>query len=418
MFKALYDYLGWPIAQVVLGFLARFNEKLNQQLLGQKSSIQLLRNNYIKKENCFWVHAASLGEYEQVVPLLEHFKKNYPKHSIVLSFFSPSGFELKKHTQLADYVVYLAFDRPRKVQEFIDLVQPDAGFIVKYEFWPNYLKYCKAQNIPLFLISGVIRRHQPFFKWYGKWMQEYLSAFEYFFVQDQTALDLLSEIGYNNAVISGDTRFDRCLTTVKNAEKIEVIENFCTDKTCMILGSVWPEDMKLMHEIITESDDSIKWIIAPHEVNEDWVKKLDRAYLKPTIYYSDYLNNTNMPVADASIFVLDRIGLLARAYRYADLAYVGGAVGNTGLHNILEPAAFGVPILCGVNISKFYEAKDLQRLGGLITLSSIREAKAIIPELWSGNNNLRKMQQVNRQWVQNSAGALEIITNYIDTKFS
>ena len=335
---------------------------------GRKETFNILKSKVSSTDKTIWFHCASLGEYEQGLPVFEDIRKHYPNFKIVLSFFSPSGFEIRKNTPIADVVVYLPLDTKKNAQTFVDLVHPELVLFVKYEIWPNYLKVLKSKGIETLLISALFRKEQIHFKWHGGLMRNALSKFEHIFVQDKASKTLLESINLNNVSVSGDTRFDRVSNQLKVDNNISGIENFKGGSICVVCGSTWPEDERLLTEYInTYKRYNTKFIIAPHNIKNKQIEQLQNQLHVKSILYSEVVIKD---ISKYNILIIDCIGLLSKIYSYADVAYVGGAVGKTGLHNILEPAVFGVPIVIGENHGKFPEARALKTLGGLISIKN------------------------------------------------
>lgn len=360
-----------------------------------------LKNN---TKNLVWFHCASLGEFEQGRPVMEKLKANKPSVKILLTFFSPSGYEIRKNYTGADYIFYLPIDTPKNANRFINLIQPQAAFFVKYEFWFNYLQELKKRNIPVYLISGIFRPEQHFFKWYGTWFKNKLDSFEYFFVQNENSKKLLNGIGYNNVSISGDTRFDRVYEISKNTSDIKFINEFSNNKKILVAGSTWPDDEKIL-AAINYSKYGFKLIIAPHEIGESHINNIESLFKKEnTIRYSK--TNANN-CAEKNILIIDNIGMLSSLYKYGNMAYIGGGFG-TGIHNILEAATFGLPVIFGPNYSKFNEAIELISLGGAFSIENQNELEATFTKLCDENTN-HSCSKICSDYVQNNIGATEII---------
>lgn len=398
------------VTEKLLLLPATFSPKMKQFVKGRKSTFSILKESIQPKDKTIWFHAASLGEFEQGVPIIEIVKRIYPQHKIVISFFSPSGYENKKNTPLADTVVYLPLDTPENAGHFLEYVHPDLVFFIKYEFWPNYLKELKKQNIRTFLISGVFRKDQVFFKPYGSWMKESLKTFEHFFVQNNSSLQLLRSIGINNVTLSGDTRFDRVSQQLEQNNRLEFIEEFLDGKKCIVAGSTWAEDEMLLIDFINTSPNDVKFIIAPHQIKPEEIARLKKAVTQPVVLFSEKENGS---LARSKVFIIDTIGLLTRLYNYADIAYVGGAAGNTGLHNILEPATFGVPIVIGKNFKKFPEAKELKDLGSLFSVSTKEELQEIFNRLLKSDDERLRTGTISRDFIRSNTGAGHIIETYL-----
>jgi len=377
---------------------------------GRKETFNTLKSKLSSNDKTIWLHCASLGEYEQGLPVFEELKKEYPNHKIVLSFFSPSGYEIRKNAPIADAVVYLPLDTKKNAQRFIDIINPDFVLFVKYEIWPNYLNTLKTKNIKTLLISALFRKEQIYFKWHGKLMRNAMSAFEHVFVQDNVSKKLLQSIDYTNITISGDTRFDRVSNQLKLDNNLPNIEAFKDNKICVVFGSTWPEDESIIVDYINRSSNNVKYIIAPHNIKTKQIEQLQNQIKKKTVRYSE-IENKNLSAFD--VLIIDSIGLLSRIYSYADIAYVGGAIGSTGLHNTLEPAIFGVPIIIGNNFSKFPEAQKMINNGGMFTIKDKQELKLILNKLTDNKDFTALSGAKNFKFIQENKGAVIQIMDYI-----
>jgi 3-deoxy-D-manno-octulosonic-acid transferase len=311
-----------------------------------------------------WFHCASLGEFEQGRPVIEEFRKTYPDHLIFLTFFSPSGYEVRKNFPGADQVFYLPLDYPGVAARFIKILSPDIVFFIKYEYWYNYLAILKKQKIPTYMVSAIFRPSQPFFKAYGFWFRKQLRNLSWFFVQDEDSGKLLRNIGIHQVSVSGDTRFDRVGTIAGQNNPVPWMEEFCKDSCVILAGSTWPADEKILLSFILKNKPKYKFIIVPHEVHQERIDGLMLQLGRGSLRFSQ-LNNINNH--EARILVVDSIGILASLYRYAFISFVGGGFG-VGIHNILEPAAFGIPVIFGPNYNKFREARELIHEGGAISI--------------------------------------------------
>lgn len=400
-------------AEKLLPIPAAFNPKMKQFVEGRKDTFSVLRKNIKPEDKVIWFHAASLGEFEQGVPIIEIVKRIYPKHKIVVSFFSPSGYENKKNTPLADVVVYLPLDTPANAKTFIEIMHPDLALFIKYEIWPNYLQALKDHKIRTLLISGAFRKDQVFFKSYGSWMKRSLETFEHFFVQNDQSKELLQSIGFNNITLSGDTRFDRVAHQPKMDNHLEFIDVFLDGKTCIVAGSTWPEDEKLLLDFINNSSKDVKFILAPHQINMEHIERFRKKINPAVILFSE---KEKEKLSEFKVLIIDTIGLLTRIYSYAHIAYVGGAAGNTGLHNILEPAAFGVPIVIGKNFQKFPEARQLQTAGGLFSVNSAKELQEIFNRLLKDEDFRKQCGTISGQFIQKNTGAGNIVETYLRAK--
>jgi len=408
--KGLYS-IGIYIASIIIKGVALFNIKLKQGVDGRKNTFSKLENSIKPKDKTFWFHCASLGEYEQGLPVFEALKAKHPDHKIVLSFFSPSGYELRKNAKITDVVVYLPLDTRTNAKRFLDLVHPDYIIFVKYEIWPNLLLEVKKRKLKAILISAYFRKNQSFFRWYGSFMTSSLFAFNHIFTQDENSKLLLESIDYKNVSVSGDTRFDRVSNQLKTDNSVSFIEDFKAKNLCIVFGSTWPEDDKLYIDFVnTYSNQNLKFIIAPHNIKANYTASLKSQLKVKTICFSDMTDKT---LIDYDVFLLDTIGYLSKVYSYADIAYVGGGAGSTGLHNILEPAVFGMPILIGKNYDKFPEAKALVALGGVISVENASEFKTTINKLLKNKTGIETRGSINFNYIKKNKGAVIQILDYI-----
>lgn len=396
-------------AEKLLPATSFFNDKMKLFVEGRKNVFPTLENAISTEDKTIWFHAASLGEYEQAVPVIKEMKNLFPKHKVVLTFFSPSGYEIKKNNNLADVTTYLPLDTKKNVQKFLDIVHPEWALFIKYEFWPNYLKELKQQKIKSLLISGSFRQEQVFFKPYGKWMRDYLKAFDHFFVQDEKSKKLLNSIGFLNITVSGDTRFDRVSHQIEQDNTLDFIAEFKNNQLCVVAGSTWPEDEKLLVDFINNTSEEVKFIIAPHTLKPARILKLKQLIKPKTLLFSE---KEGKKLSSYRVFIIDTIGLLTKIYSYADIAYVGGAAGETGLHNILEPATFGLPIVTGKNLSKFPEAIKLQQLAGLFAVSSKEGFSTIFLKLIRDKNFRQKTGMISGHYINSNTGATALISDF------
>lgn len=387
-----------------------FNKKLKTFVQGRKRSFQILEEAIGSGDQSIWFHCASLGEFEQAVPIMEEVRKKYAQYKIVLTFFSPSGYEVKKDTTLADAVLYLPLDTPSNARRFIELAKPRLAIFVKYEFWPNYLFELKKKDVPVLLVSGVFRKNQIFFKPHGGFMRKALRTIDHFFVQNKASEELLKSLKINNSTVSGDTRFDRVSHQIEMDNTLDFMEDFKGDSLCVVCGSTWPEDEILLEGFINKHPE-IKIVLAPHKIDPEKIEALQSLLKTKTVLYSE---KNKTALNDASVLIIDAIGLLSKIYYYADIAYVGGAVGKTGLHNILEPATFGVPIVIGNNYSKFPEAVKLEQLAGLFAVANSEECDRILTRLVENQHLRNKTGMICGHYVNSNTGATAIILDYLD----
>ena len=387
---------------------------------GRRSVFQTLESKINFEDKTIWFHAASLGEFEQGLPVIEKLKVLFPKHKIVLTFFSPSGFEVRKNNNIADVTVYLPLDTKSNAKQFLKLVHPDLVFFIKYEFWPNYLNELKNLNSKTYLISGIFRENQAFFKWYGGFYRNALKAFDYFFVQNESSKVLLQKIGFNNVKISGDTRFDRVVAILERDNSLDFIEQFNKDSSVthgksklIVTGSSWPKDESLLISYINQNNEKVKFIIAPHNINVEQIQELKNAISKKTILFSELVTNRDLYLQDYNVLIVDTIGLLTKIYSYADIAYVGGGFGSPGVHNILEPATFGIPIVIGPNFSHFAEAVALIHQEGCVSISNQNELNDAFSNLISNEAIRHEKGHICSTFIQMNKGATAIILKHI-----
>jgi 3-deoxy-D-manno-octulosonic-acid transferase len=377
---------------------------------GRKSVFETLKNNIQEFDKTIWFHAASLGEYEQGLPVIEKVKQKYPNHKIIITFFSPSGYEIRKNNTVGDVTVYLPLDTISNAKQFLKVVHPEMVFFIKYEFWPNYLKELRNQNIKTYLISGVFRKNQAFFKWYGGFYRKALKTFTYFFVQNETSKKLLQSIGFENVKISGDTRFDRVATILEKDNTLDFIEQFKNNQTTIVIGSSWPKDEELLVNFINQAADDVKFIIAPHNIDKNQILNLKNQISKKTILFSE---KDNDDVSNYAVFIIDTIGILTKIYSYADIAYVGGGFGNPGVHNLLEPATFGIPIVIGPNYSHFAEAIALVGLEGCVSIKNQSELNDAFNLLLQNEEERLEKGHICSTFVQMNKGATAHILSNI-----
>ncbi len=398
----------------LLKIIAIFNPKIKLFVDGRKDVFLKLEKEIKKEDKIIWFHAASLGEFEQGLPVIEKVKLKYPLHKIVLTFFSPSGYEVRKNNKIADVTIYLPLDTINNTKKFIKIVHPEMVFFIKYEYWPNYLRELKKQSkkfgTKTYLISGVFRKKQIFFKWYGSFYRKALESFDYFFVQNKISKNLLKSIGFKNVKISGDTRFDRVTSILEQDNTLDFIENFKSKTTTIVVGSSWPKDEDLLIDYINNSK-KIKFIIAPHNIKTQQLQELNNRISKKVVLFSE---KENKNLSDFDVFIIDTIGILTKIYSYADIAYVGGGFGNPGVHNILEPATFGVPIVIGPNYTHFTESTSLINLGGCITINSQTQLNEAFTSLVSNINIRNEKGSICRTFIKMNNGATGIILKQLE----
>lgn len=399
------------LAAATVKILAFFSPKMKLFVEGRKNVFKTLNEKIKANDKTIWFHAASLGEYEQGLPVMEQIRAKYPNHKIVLTFFSPSGYEIRKNNAVADVTVYLPLDTIFNAKKFVALTHPELVFFIKYEYWPNYLKVLKQADIKTYLISGIFREKQAFFKWYGGFYRNALKTFDFFFVQNESSKKLLQSIGHQNVKISGDTRFDRVVSILERDNSLDFIEAFKNNQTTIVIGSSWPKDENLLVTFINQCSNKVKFIIAPHNIKADQMGNLKAQLAKPTVLFSE---KEGKSLSDYTVFIIDTIGILTKIYSYANIAYVGGGFGHPGVHNILEPATFGVPIVIGPNYSHFAEATALVNMEGCITIATQEQLNDAFDNLIMNADIRHEKGHICETFVQMNKGATAVILNHIN----
>ena len=391
--------------KLVLPLVGKFHPKIKAFVNGRKLLWQQLRQLDPNKKT-IWMHAASLGEYEQGLPVLEGLKLRYPDRQFVVSFFSPSGYEVRHNHNVADLCVYLPWDTSGDMESFFDILRPEMALLVKYELWPNMLKSLAARNIPTYLISGRFYKKQFLFHKRGAFLRESLKAFTHFFVQDNNSKELLASIGFTNVEVTGDTRFDRLSNS---STPLDFMEAFAKDRFCVVAGSIWPKDFELIKHAIENSDERVCWVLAPHELRSAFINQISGSLSGKVQRYSQ-LQIEELP--KTRVLILDTIGLLNASYASAEMAYVGGGMGNSGLHNVLEPAAAGIPIVIGKNYQKFDEAKEMIRLGGLFSVNDSKSFFGVFQKIVNDRQLGEAMGRKNLDFVNAQKGACSKILGF------
>ena len=407
--KALYK-LSIFLYSILIKLAAPFHAKAAQISKGRSQVFEGLQKVVKHNKPIVWVHCASLGEFEQGRPIIEAIKKQHPGYRIFLTFFSPSGYEIRKNYELADYIFYLPADTKRNAQKLIDLVRPEIVFFVKYEFWFHYITELKKRKIPLFLVSAIFRENQLFFKntpW-SKWYRSMLFGFEHFFVQDKRSVELLNSIGLKNTTRAGDTRFDRVAEIAKNGKNIPLIEKFKGNCQLVVAGSTWKPDEEILVQYILSHPET-KFVIAPHETKSGNIERLINLLKTQAICYTTASEET---VMNKQVLIVDTIGLLSSMYRYADLAYIGGGFG-VGIHNTLEAAIFGMPILFGPNYLKFNEAVTMVKLGIAFPVQDYSGTENILNTLLSDTEKRSLIESECTNFTKQNIGATQIILNKV-----
>jgi len=401
--------------RVLFFILKFFSSKIKSFINERKNVFEILENNISNANKHIWIHVASLGEYEQGLPVFKEIKALYKNHKIVISFFSSSGYEVKKNDSIGDLTIYLPIDTNSNSKKFISIVKPEIVFFVKYEFWPNYLKNLKKNNVPTYLIAGAFRKNQWFFKWYGKGFLSLLkSTFTHFFVQNNSSLELLNENNIYNVSLMGDSRFDRVNSLLNQNNTIENIKSFINNKICIVAGSTWTQDESLIIDYLKSSNkENLRWIIAPHQID---LSKIN-AFQKKLNFRSVLLSNLDkINSKDFKILIIDCVGILTKIYSYANISYVGGAMGNSGLHNILEPAIFKCPIVIGKNYEKFPEAKEMIKQKGLVSVNNYDEFEKTFNSLIKNKDLRLKMGEINYNFIKENIGATKNVVSFLKQK--
>lgn len=408
----MYNFAIHLYSTVVKG-ISPFHKKAKLMVQGQRNTNALLREKIEKEENYIWFHASSLGEFEQGRPLIEKIKREYPRYKILLTFFSPSGYEVRKNYPGADVICYLPFDTLSNVRKFLDLARPKMAIFIKYEFWANYLTELKRRNIPTYIISAIFRKEQWFFKWYGAGYRKVLNCFNRLFVQDEASLKLLVTHGIPQVSVCGDTRFDRVIDIRNETKEIALIERFVTlpdgsKAFTLVAGSSWPQDEAILIAYFNEHPE-LKLIIAPHEIHEEHLKYIESLLKRPFIRFSEAVEQS---VADKDCIIINCFGLLSSIYRYGEIAYVGGGFG-TGIHNVLEAAVYGIPVIFGPKYHKFKEAHDLIATGGGFSVADASQFSAKLDEFLTYKEALASAGENAGRLVKDHVGATEKILKEI-----
>lgn len=393
--------------------LALINPKARLWVAGIKEWEKRIDGKISPGSPNIWIHCASLGEFEQGRPVIEALKERLPDHRIVLTFFSPSGYEIRKNYEKADCIIYLPPDTPFNAERFLDKVNPEFAVFVKYEFWNNYISALYKRNKPLYLISGIFRPGQHFFKWYGGFFRDILRKFKMFFVQDEASADLLAGIGLKNAIVTGDTRFDRVLQIVSAAREISQLEQFRGDEKLFLAGSSWHQDEEIISEYINNYPDRMKWVFAPHEIHRENIDRLEKLFKVKTVRFSQFSESDR----DARVLIIDNMGMLSSAYRYASIAAVGGGFGK-GIHNILEAACWGLPVMFGPRYDKFREAVELIKENGASSFNSYTGFRSILENwLFNDDSYLKSANAAAAYVAKNKGSTAKILDSILPPTF-
>ncbi len=401
--------LGIRVYYFLILFASVFNKKARLWIRGRKEIFNQISSKIDPDSHIIWFHCSSLGEFEQGRPVMEKIREILPGRKILLTFFSPSGYEIRKNYPGADYIFYLPLDTRRNAARFLNIIKPESSFFIKYEFWFHYLSQLKKMKTKVYLISGIFRSRQVFFKFYGRWFRKILRSFTHLFVQNEESASLLKTIGFGNVTVSGDTRFDRVYTIARKAVEFPLIRSFCSGKMTLIAGSTWSSDEEIIVRFINENKLPVRFILAPHEIHERGIRQLQESIKGKTTRYSSI---SESEINDADVLIIDTIGILSSVYQYGNIAYIGGGFGK-GIHNILEAATFGLPVIFGPNFKKFREANDLIKLNGAFSIEKYDDFNKIINALLTDQHLLNAASENTKNYVRSNLGATDTITKFI-----
>ena len=403
--------LGIGAYHLAVRLASPFHEKAGLLSKGRKEVWAKLKEIRRGNERLVWFHAASLGEFEQGRPLMEKLKHLEPETKILLTFFSPSGYEIRKNYAGADYILYLPADTKRNAKRFVEAFRPDAAVFVKYEFWFHYLNELNKRAIPVYLVSAIFRSEQPFFKTWGGLHRKMLGFFKYLYVQDEQSVNLLASIGVKNVLLTGDTRFDRVKQIADEAKEIDKVRLFCNGQSAVVCGSTWQPDEDILMEYINTYSGNYKWIIAPHEIGEGHIKNILEKCTKKVVRYTQAGDD----LADYDVLILDCIGLLSSIYRYGKIAYIGGGFG-VSIHNTLEAAVYGIPVIFGPKYQKFNEAVNLIREGGAFSINSSAGLSGVLDSLINSPLLAETAGKQALTFVKSQLGATDIVLKELNTR--
>jgi 3-deoxy-D-manno-octulosonic-acid transferase len=390
---------------------ALWDNKAKLWIDGRATVFEEIKRKVNPEDKKVWFHCSSLGEFEQARPVIELFKQRNPSFKILLTFFSPSGYEVRQNYPIADYVFYLPADTVVNARKFLELTKPSLAAFAKYDFWFNYLQELKRNKIPVVVFSAIFRKEQYFFKGYGSWFLKIVGGIDALYVQDETSRKLLKKSKIVNVTVAGDTRFDRVMQNAENAQRFPLLEKFRDEnKITIIAGSTWSEDERLIIELIKKRKDAMKYIIAPHETDTNKIEKLIEEIELPVVLYSQADENT---VSNADVLIIDNVGMLAQLYQYGDIAYIGGGFGK-GIHNILEPAAFALPVIFGPNYQRFNEAKDLINQSAAFSIDKYRSLNNKISDLFFDKSKVASFKKRISQYMNSKRGATEIVVGGLE----
>ena len=390
----------------VLAYVAApFNTKIRKFILGRSGIFKMLKGKIKAGDKIIWFHAASLGEFEQGRPVIEALKLKRPDYKILVTFFSPSGYEIRKNYAGADIICYLPIDFSWHAKRFVDIVKPSAVYFIKYEFWHNYIHEVSKRNIPLYCISGIFREEQMFFKWYGGWFRNTLRKFFHFYVQNNVSRELLQRINIQCVEVSGDTRFDRVFDIAKSVKELPIVTSFAANYKTLIAGSTWPADEDLLIQFINSTSFDCKFIIAPHEIHESGIQRIISLLKVEAVRYSQAANKD---ISQYKVLVIDNIGMLSSIYQYGIISYIGGGFGK-GIHNTLEAATFGLPVIFGPKYLKFKEAVDLVEKQGAFNIEKYEDLRSVLDALLGDDKKRSNASTTCKEYVTTNVGATERI---------
>lgn len=394
---------------IVVAFVSLWDKKAKQWIVGRKDIFKRMAEVISPEDKVVWIHAASLGEFEQGRPVIEKIREQQPEYKILVTFYSPSGYEIRKNYAGADYIFYLPIDTPGNAKKFLDVAHPEIAIIVKYEFWLNLLSELKRRGVRTYLISAIFRRNSIFFRSYGSIWRQALDSFEQMFVQNEESKELLHEIGFDNVVVAGDTRFDRVAEIARNVKKVPIVERFKGDSPLFVAGSTWGPDEEILQTLINDNP-QIKFVVAPHEMENSRIERIIAQTKGGAVRYT--LCNEESDFSKTQVLILDTIGILSSVYGYATWSYIGGGFG-VGIHNTLEAATFGLPIAFGPNYQKFKEARDMVALGAATKVESAEDLSVWFAPLRDDKSALQRAGSAAKSYTQRNQGATSLIMKIV-----
>ncbi|MBQ2414967.1 MAG: 3-deoxy-D-manno-octulosonic acid transferase [Alistipes sp.] len=394
---------------IVVAFVSLWDKKAKQWIVGRKDIFKRMAEVISPEDKVVWIHAASLGEFEQGRPVIEKIREQQPEYKILVTFYSPSGYEIRKNYAGADYIFYLPIDTPGNAKKFLDVAHPEIAIIVKYEFWLNLLSELKRRGVRTYLISAIFRRNSIFFRSYGSIWRQALDSFEQMFVQNEESKELLHEIGFDNVVVAGDTRFDRVAEIARNVKKVPIVERFKGDSPLFVAGSTWGPDEEILQTLINDNP-QIKFVVAPHEMENSRIERIIAQTKGGAVRYT--CCNEESDFSKIQVLILDTIGILSSVYGYATWSYIGGGFG-VGIHNTLEAATFGLPIAFGPNYQKFKEARDMVALGAATKVESAEDLSAWFAPLRDDKSALQRAGSAAKSYTQRNQGATSLIMKIV-----